>query len=256
MDLKDAIQSVCQKATNSRAYDFAAVSLVDAKPVSIANRKFHVTKSDATTYKADLVDGTGAVLAPCDLGKAYALAGAITNIAFSTSTYGQVKLDPIFALLYDVANRNVSYVSAGTSGIKNEQTVPCMICGVVLPIRNMTIDHQRPQTGGDYEAIVKTFRAFGLTQEGPKGDKGKKILAHLTSGAAISAVQTQPGRAPLGGTSVNARYTLNESGVLLYSFVCESGKLDQLKIACMHGLMNLQPACNSCNSSRGQQLKF
>jgi hypothetical protein len=165
-------------------------------------------------------------------------------------------LDPLFGLLYDVANRNIFYVSGGVLTGKMELSIPCMLCGVVLPIRNMTIDHQRPQTGGAYEAILKTFRAFGLTKEGPKGEKGKKIKEHLFTGAQITTVPTKLDRISVAGTSLNDRYTLNDEGTELYSFICASGNLEQLKIDCLHGLMNLQPACNSCNSSRGQQLKF
>ena len=252
MDLKEAIEKVLRQATQHRPFVFDVVTLDSAQHKSVANRKLRVSHGPVV----ELLDQADQVLSAVSMGPVMARAGMISGTAFAKTQYGNVTNDPTFHLLYDVQQRQLTYIQAGVSTAKSELSAPCMICGLVLPLRNLTVDHQRPQSGGEPEAVAITFRAFGLTNEGPHGPKGQKIMDHFTRGAPLSAVLTQPGRAALGGISVNARYTLNEMGTVLYSFVAAAGELERLKTNCMHGLMNLSPACGACNSSRGKQLKF
>jgi len=56
-------------------------------------------------------------------------------------------------------------------------TVPCHDCGLVLPLRNIEIDHQRPVAGSTTEPVCKVFRAMGLTQAGdPPAPKDRVSL--------------------------------------------------------------------------------
>jgi hypothetical protein len=277
IDLPQSIDKVYHKATTRRPHEFGMKGILNGKEVPITDYKLRVTalpQQSSRVYDEGTSRGDQISLADApvqvhlievatrkeallgNVGAIYAVAGAISRIAFAKTQYGDVTQDPLFHLLYDVQDRALSYVEAGNSTQKLVRSAPCMICGLVLPLRNLTVDHQRPQTGGELEAVAKTFRAFGLTEEGPKGPKGQKIMQHLLTGLPPTAVPTQSNRAPLGGSSLNARYTLNLAGNVLYSFVSEAGDAELLQTACLHGLLNLRPACGACNSSRGQQLKF
>jgi len=192
-----------------------------------------------------------------DMGPVYACAGMISGVAFARTQYSNVLDNEYFHMLYDVKERPLKYIHAGQEIQMSIASAPCVTCGLILPLRNLTVDHQRPQSIGETEAVLKTFRAFGLTKEGPKGPKGQAILAHWTQGIPLKPALTQPGRAVLGGTSVNDRYTLNELGTIIYSFIAGAGKTAALKSSCMHGLLNLRPVSQTCNSSLGnRQVKF
>ena len=256
INLKDVIQRVCDKATLHRPYVFNMATVRAAVHTPITTHRLRITKVGATVFKTELIDSGGKLVQECDLGSAYARAGMISGTAFAKTQYGNVTEDPFFHELYDVQYRYLDYIEAGMALKKRVLSAPCMICGLVLPLRNLTVDHQRPQSGGETEAVLKTFRAFGLTSEGPQGPKGKSVMEHFTKGVPLQPVLTQPARAALGGSSLTDRYTLNDVGTLLYSFVVDAGELDTLKSECMHGLLNLKPACQTCNSSRGKQLKF
>jgi hypothetical protein len=253
VDLGASVQTVCQKATFSRPFEFKVVSIEGAQHCEDANCRFLV-ENNRGSYKIHLRDARGTV-SEFDRGDCLAIAKVISNNAFTENTYPKAKTGWLFEKLYDVADRPINYLIEGTPQCRLKKTAPCFICGIVLPIENLTVDHERPQTGGGYEAVAKTFRAFGLTKEGPKGQKGQKILAHLYEGTEITPAKVQIDKQS-GGVSLHQRYTLNEKGTLLYSLVVASGERENLVKACLHGVMNLKPACGSCNSSRGQKLKF
>ena len=267
LNLKDTIDQVCRKATQFRPYTFGLSSLQGAQHLANGN-KIRITCNGPGQYTVDVLDPQDAFIQTVNMGKIYATAGMISSTAFAKTQYGNVVDDYLFGIIYDVQDRNMPYSSGGIIAQKTVKTSACMECGLVLPLRNLTIDHQRPQTGGELEAVLKTFRAFGLTTEGPQGPKGKMILAYVQASAQpttqfpqqinqlIQAIPTKPGRGPLGGTSLINRYTLNNEGTILYSFAVEAGQLEELKSQCMHGLLNLQPMCGACNSSRQNPTKF
>jgi hypothetical protein len=269
LNLKDTIDQVCRKATNFRPHTFSICSLQGGKHV-INGNKIRITHIGPERYTIDVLDASNALLRNVDkdMGKTYATAGMISSLAFAKTQYGNVVDDHLFGIIYDIQDRNLFYSSNGTVTQKTVKSAACMECGLVLPLRNLTIDHQRPQTGGELEAILKTFRAFGLTTEGPQGAKGKMILAYVQASAQpstqfptqiqqiIQAIPTRLERGPLSGSSVTDRYTLNDEGTLLYSFAVEAGQLEELKSQCMHGLLNLKPLCGACNSSRQNPTKF
>jgi hypothetical protein len=255
VNLADIVDRVCFHVTYARPLEFPAFTLTDAKETEVADELLIITRPD-TRYALSVRNRLSGDSVTLPLGEIKGVAASISNIAFSKTTYTNTKADEFFKILYDVQRRSVSYSSGGKVIAKFEETLPCQICGVILPTRNITVDHQRPQAGGGFEAIAKTFRAFGLTLEGPKGQKGQMILAHLTKGQKLSAVQTQISGALSGGASVKLRYTLSALGAALYSIVRVADEIEALKTACLHGLLNLKPACNFCNSSRGQSLKF
>lgn len=253
-NLQDSILSIQHKATSNRPYVFPEYSLNRAQHIA-TGRNITVTRLPQSDSYSVTVNAIAIDMAPL-----MATAGMISKTAFATTQYGNVIHGYLFRLLYGVEHRHLTYYIGGVLGTQLVESAPCMICGLVLPLDNLTVDHQSPQTGGEYEAVARTFRAFGLTKEGPKGPKGQMIRAHLTAQNPGAVMPTQappkPGRQGNAGGSLDDRYTLNDNGAILYSFAFDAGHIEQLKQKCMHGLMNLRPACGNCNSKRGNPLKF
>lgn len=252
--LQEIINGVCSKATNSRPFKFNYITVVSAQKRTIAGAEFRVTKQPQDRFVLHLAELGKDTLV--HLGEVRAYAAMITNNALAPTRYTKVMDDFIFQKLYDVTERPLSYIECGEMIIRSTLSAPCMICGIILPLRNLTIDHQRPQSGGGLEAVVKTFRGLGLTTEGPQGPKGIAILNHVKQAIPLSAAQTQQGRPPLNGASLSNRYTLNQMGAALYSFVEIAGAAGVLESQCMHGVFNLRPVCGACNSDRGNPIKF
>jgi len=257
LELQKTIEEVLGRATLHRPHSFDYVTLEAAKEVRKATLKIGVTRLPGVNhYAVELIDEAARSVTPVAMGEIMARAGMISGTAFAKTQYGKAADDPFFHMLYNVKERALMYMEAGTECSKAVSSAPCMMCGVILPLRNLTVDHQRPQSGGESEAVLKTFRAFGFTKAGPKGVKGQRILDHFTNGARMQPAMPQLGRPALPtGTTVADRYSLNVNGAILYSFIVAGGKRDELQNQCMHGLLNLKPLCQTCNSSRGNPLK-
>lgn len=185
-----------------------------------------------------------------DFGDFEKFADWIKSTSYTKSTYANVKNNSTFKKLYQFDNRNIGYIHDKNFGVIQEETGPCMVCGIVLPIRLLSIDHKRPQTGGYNEAILKVFRVMGLTKEGPQGPKG---IALQTNN--IVSIGTKPTRQKLSGTSLDDRYTLNDKGIVFYSLAVQLNE-NILEEECMHNLVNLAPLCQFCNSSRSNATKY
>lgn len=253
--MTSAIEEVCRKATTSRPYEFNVTTLELAKEVTKQNQKVRVIKNE-NGFSVELISSQPNSTISINMGAIYDVAGVISNNAFAKTQYGKVADSYLFKLLYDVKDRHLNYIENGVPSLKCVLSAPCMVCGLVLPLKNLTIDHQRPQSGGELEAVLKTFRALGLTEEGPQGPKGQAILQLIRNNIPLQAVPTLPGRGVLGGNSRENRYTLNRDGLILYSFMVAAQKKDELKSQSMHSLFNLKPACQRCNSARGNPQKF
>ena len=189
----------------------------------------------------------------------------IIDFGFATTTYDLAKTNAVWKKLYQHAPRTVHYVEGMTLATKTEDTYPCLYCGIVLPTRLVTVDHQRPQTGGEKEAIAKVFRVLGWTIAGSKGSKGVGLTGqNLTSlqlfhqYMTVIPVPTKKGAGPKppSTTTVGDRYTLNGAGAFLYSIAKLAGAITELEKRCMNSLINLAPACQPCNSSRSNPVKF
>lgn len=191
----------------------------------------------------------------------------IIDISVAPSSYTNIKRNSIWKQMYQYNPRPVYYVDGTATAVpRNEYTFPCVYCGICLPEGLITVDHQRPQAGGEAEATAKVFRMFNLTGAGPIGTKGAALQGHNLS-YLQSLAQTHPydrfqlevvptktlrGHASASAaSSLNQRYTLNREGCFLYSIIVAAGALSELHDRCMHSFLNLAPACQSCNSSRG-----
>ncbi|WPB73970.1 hypothetical protein KYC5002_33655 [Archangium violaceum] len=255
-----------QNAIGSLRFNTAylAYSLDRARKVPYQN--FSVFIPQNNTDQILIVDSNRRTIASgTNLSEVRTFATLIDSYAYR-SQYGNVKGNGTWKTLYNEGLRTVYYIDhSQTLMMRSESTIPCMTCGVVLPIRLMTVDHQRPQTGGDHEAVLKTLRMLGLSKEGPKGSKGQNLQQHLSTGVALTAVPTKlnrppaPAPAPAPGQQVSPltnRYSLNWRGVVFYSLMIAANAETDLANNCMNGLMNLAPLCSSCNSRRGNPLKL
>lgn len=128
---------------------------------------------------------------------------------------------------------------------------PCYRCGIIFPKRNITIDHQKPQSGGEYLAVLKIFRALGLTASGPTGTKGKffagpvaplpKVPVKIVKNKGMDFEEDKP----------DTKYTLSRDGVLLLSLAyAANAPIEQY---CMHSLVNFKPLCGACNASKNNR---
>ncbi|MDN2709850.1 hypothetical protein O0880_10530 [Janthinobacterium sp. SUN118] len=147
--------------------------------------------------------------------------------------------------LYNVAPRVLAYMDSHGAAVVNPATdsVPCVDCDILLPINNITIDHQRPQNGRFEEAVCKVFRSIGLTTGRPTGPKGIHF-ANLHA-ATVGGV--------VGGAPIPvrvAKYTLNDMGKIYYTLAqwCGLTVNGELFNACMDHMINLRPLCHSCNT--------
>jgi hypothetical protein len=129
-----------------------------------------------------------------------------------------------------------------------ENTVPCYDCGLILPEKLITIDHQRPQAGQADEAVVKAFRALGLAKGGPKGPKGTAISASWAG--KVGGLTGQSSQ------SQDERYSTNEIGNIYLSLVILANEWGTLQNVCLHNIVNLRPLCSECNSPTRNLQKY
>jgi hypothetical protein len=161
---------------------------------------------------------------------------------YTKSTYRQVKNSPHWKAAYGVTpctfqkNDRVSGLT-----VVSEDGVDCRVCRVILPLRIITVDHQKAQDGGGTAAMLRVFRGFGLTAGAPTGRKNTAALAAYAS-------QVGGNSAPMKGERPG-RYSLNAAGAIYYSVLREAKQIDALETACMHHYLNLRPVCGPCNSS-------
>jgi hypothetical protein len=163
--------------------------------------------------------------------------------SFTASNYRDVKNFLKWKNLYQVQPFQFHRVlNNAKSTVMAEATFCRGACGIFLPMSAISIDHQKPQTGGEIESVLRLFRGFGLTKAGPVGFKNKMALSEFAN--SVGGKSYDPGNDKV------ARHTLSSMGMLYYSIFTLFNKLDDLKNICMHHYLNLRPMCNSCNSSR------
>lgn len=165
----------------------------------------------------------------------------------SDNNYRNVKDNARWRTLYGVRLKNFDTYDSKTNqtGTKQYLTTYCQHCHVVLPLRNLTIDHQKPQQGGEMEAMVRVFRALGLTVSTGTGTKNRYLQGQYAG--SVGGNTTVIGRGGTRGTDQD-RYTLTDKGALILSVLHNAGQYDLLKTMCMHHIANLRPMCGPCNS--------
>ncbi len=126
------------------------------------------------------------------------------------SNYRNVKYDQLWRQVYGVRQKQFdTYDSrANQKGTTILDATYCQNCGVVLPLRNLTIDHQKPQQGGAMEAMLRVFRALGLTVSTGSGQKNRFLQGQFAP--FVGGQTTILSRGDRGSTP--DRYTLSAKG--------------------------------------------
>jgi hypothetical protein len=159
------------------------------------------------------------------------------------NSYREIKDNQDWRNIYGVDYPNLDWIDPKSGAVTNVATpsVYCRACGIYMPLKLATVDHQRPQAGGAILAVCRVFRALGLTEGGATGAKGQyfnQIYAASVGGTVDGKIY--------GGEE---RYTLNPIGEIYYSLLQKSGLMLEFKDVCMHSVYNLRPVCGPCNSS-------
>lgn len=163
------------------------------------------------------------------------------------SNYRNVKDNLFWRSLYGVRSKQFdSYDSkANQKGTLTLDATYCPKCNVILPLRNLTIDHQKPQKGGEIEAMMRVFRAAGLTVSTGSGTKNRYLqgqIAPLVGGNTTILKRGERGSDP-------DRYTLSAKGVIYFTALQHYKLTGEMLQMSMHHIVNLRPMCGPCNSS-------
>ncbi|KAG8530140.1 uncharacterized protein KY384_005623 [Bacidia gigantensis] len=213
------------------------------------------------------------------------------SLAKPPTRYATVTEGIAYQQLYPTRQHCPTYASGK---YQEEASKPSMVCGIILPIRFLEVDHQRPKSSGKNEAIMKVLRVLGLTLGRPHGAKCMQLhdcvaqALRLPEGKGIQistflkrylwkenvrdAGEPLPGvivpfvpvlakderPSPLWGSTTQDRYTLSVKGEIFYSVVRALAPPGYpLEAVAVHSLANLRPACGPCNKLRGKtSLKF
>jgi hypothetical protein len=204
-------------------------------------------------YQIAVLDNLGRVVEQANQNDVLWFLNTLSNISYPPSQYAQVKNNTEWRRIYQVQNRQLQYV-ANTSVVNGsaEESAPCVDCGMLLPMRLLEVDHQRPLSGGETEAVAKVFRAFQWTVGVAKGNKA---VAWRSGLFVVHPKATRGFQLPPLST-LEQRYTLNTWGALFYSLAVVAGAKNELETACINSLLNLAPRCRTCNSSKSNTLKF
>src|SRR5262249_3720661 len=104
----------------------------------------------------------------------------IEENTYTTSAYRNVKTNAAWVALYKVGNIQFAAYNQKTDPtfLKTLPGSYCQRSNVVLPLANLTIDHQKAQQGGGEEAMLRVFfRAAGLTLVTGSDQKNRAIQA-------------------------------------------------------------------------------
>lgn len=160
---------------------------------------------------------------------------------YTPTTYRNVRTNQDWRTLWGYGPHQVPY----RTGSRSEASVYCTQCNVLIPAFCVTVDHVKPQAGGGNQAMLKVFRALGLTAAGPKGTAGKWVFTTYKKAPA-----------PGGATQKQDRYAMTFEGAAIFSAICSAGARADLKDACLNNIVNLRPMCIHCNTSKGNALPF
>ncbi len=164
---------------------------------------------------------------------------------YATTNYRTIINNANWQSLFQVSTRTVAYIRGTDTIAQDEPTLPCYLCGLVLPLSHMTIDHTKPQAGGEHQALIKALRNIN---EGLTHDTGVGALATSYRTATFAPLPTKLGSPGVDHSDrVEHRYTLTERGMLFLSIAVAASDLNTLLRYGMHSFFNLKPYCSKCN---------
>lgn len=165
--------------------------------------------------------------------------------SYAPTMYRNVKNNEHWKTAYGVQNYNfATKTKAGVSSSETLNGAACRKCNLILPLKILTVDHQRPQEGGSNLAILRFFRALGLTEGGPSiGGKNRAALARYAANVG--------GDSTIGAAASKdaKKYQLSSVGIIYYTVLWHGKFIGKLQEVCMHHYLNLRPLCGPCNSS-------
>jgi len=162
------------------------------------------------------------------------------------SNYRNVKTNNLWRHLYGVNSKQFDTYNSKTNskGTVIEEASYCQKCGVILPLKNLTIDHQKPQQGGDVQAMLRVFRAAGLTVSTGSGQKNRALQRQFAPLVGGNQNVLQRGQR---GTDID-RYTLSMKGIIYFTMLQHYKLTNEMLQMSMHHVANLRPMCGPCNS--------
>jgi hypothetical protein len=165
----------------------------------------------------------------------------------SVNAYRNVTTNNLWRQLYGVRSKQYdTYDSkANQKGTAMHDATYCQRCGIILPLRNLTIDHQKPQKGGEVQAMLRVFRAAGLTRSTGSGTKNRFLQGQIAQ--TVGGNQTVLQRGQRGGDV--DRYSLSSKGIIYFTLLQHWNLAGEMLQMSMHHIANLRPMCGPCNSS-------
>ncbi|WP_159727779.1 hypothetical protein [Methylosinus sp. Ce-a6] len=159
------------------------------------------------------------------------------GLCTARTTYRAIKANADWQGVHAVGQRAIFYeINGGALPVVQPATVVCKRCNVVMTLEAATIDHRHPQSGGERQAARRVFRAVGLTQQHARHPAGRIIEERSPF---------KDRRAGFPGGS------LSYLGVIFFTCIKIANKYEAFAAACIHHLVNLEPLCFRCNSSKG-----
>jgi hypothetical protein len=214
---------------------------------------FAPDSSTVALRETTMVFGQKRSLHSLNVGYLKEIAGRIDTMYMTTGDYRRVLTDQNWRALFQVSQRSIRYVHGVTATKNDEDTMPCYQCGIVLPVSHITVDHAKPQSGGEDQALLKNLRNIG---HGLTHAPGKGGVATAFRTGQFDALPTKSGDMQVLGNDEGRpeRYTLTDKGITFLSAAVAASSLQRVKDMCMHSLFNLKPHCAKCNIAKSNRL--
>ena len=240
-------------------FRYSAVSMADNTPYFLADGqeaaspnhmdRIHVVQNHPNNVTLRYRRGAVDLLTITD-AQVVAFFNFVNQMGYHHGNYRNVKTLGVWRTVYNVQQMMFHKWDRvhGQMG-QYEDATACRVCRVVVPLRMLSVDHQKAQQGGHGAAMMRVFRGLGLTDGAPHGNKNRDSLA--TNAAAVG------GDPNAAGAGRQSRYTTNLAGAIYYSVLRNDDELLQVFLeACMHHYLNLRPVCGPCNSRLQNQNIF
>lgn len=255
--LVNQIQSAFTQAGDGAvvaAYNsFNGIISVDTRAELVLHKRVPLDLSTVTLREKQQTFGVQRNLHSMQLGFVKEIAAWI-DAMYMTSKYRKVLDDPNWRALFQVRPRTVNYIH-GTAAAEtdDEDTMPCYRCGIVLPVSHITVDHHKPQTGGQAQAVLKNLRNMGYQLTHAPG-KGAVATAYMSGQFQAIPTKSAPGQPPQEDHALAERYTLTDRGITFLSAIIAASSEQRVIDLCMHSAFNLKPFCAKCNIGKSNQL--
>lgn len=177
--------------------------------------------------------------------------------------YRDIKTDNLWLDIYMRNWTDIAYINSnGGPDTQQESVIPCHNCGIRLPLDYIQVDHYMPQSGDVFYPILKTMRALGMTQEGPKNNAKSYNIEGILGNNNIDKFRLHP-KGNKRGKFLNLSKELNKEkwatsekgeGFLTILHLIDQN-FSTLGLCCLNSFLNLVPLCSVCNNAKGAKIK-